>query len=221
MSNTQRSLRKIHQLSFPGYFSIPSLLRLPFEWIIFSPSLKVQLVSVCSVTAEILLTAKHQKQGKKPTLLSQVHFYIWQAKQPRLQVLMVHSPAYRGPSQEPPENQTPPEVLEGRTGRRCEFLHSPSPSHTTYTDSVLKPARSFLRYTPCSSPWFFFSRISVFCCWLGLAVEVLNNRSGSSPVADSDMRAHAHQILLLHSRFRYPKKFRCLSKLNFLRVNYP
>lgn len=145
------------------------------------------------------VNCKASEAGGKPTLISQVHFYIWQAKQPRLQVLMMHSPAHRGLSQERPENQTLPEVLEGRTGRRCEFLHGSSPSHTTYTNSVL-------RYAPCSSPWFSFSRISVCCCWLGLAVEVLNNRSGSSPVADSDMRAHAHQILPLHSRFRYPKK---------------
>lgn len=177
---------------------------------------------MCPATPEILLTAKHTKQGGQTHLNftgSLLHLASETAQTPGSND--AQPCPQRAKPWEPPENQTRPEVLEGRSGRRCEFLHSSSPLHTTYTNSVLKPAHTSLRYAPCSSPWFFFSPISVFCFWWGLAVEVLNNRNGSRPVADSDMRARAHQILLLHSRFRYPKKFRRLTKLNFLRVNYP
>ena len=64
LSNSQRSVRKIHWLS-SGYFSIPFLLTLPFQWVTLSPRLKFQLITVCPVTPEILLIAKDQKQGKK------------------------------------------------------------------------------------------------------------------------------------------------------------
>ena len=120
----------------------------------------------------------------------------------------------------PPQEPKLPDVLEGRIGRRWQFLHSSSPSHTTYTNS-LKSVCTFLTYAPSSFLRFFFSCISLCSCLLDLAVEVLNNRSRSSPVADSDLRACAHQISLPRSRFRYPTKFRYLSKPNFLRVNYP
>lgn len=103
--------------------------------------------------------------GKKPTLISQVHFCIWQGKQLRLQALLGHSPTHRGLSQEPPENQTHPEVLEGRCGRRCEFLHSSSPLHTTYTNSVVKPAHTFLRYAPLLFSLFILTHL----CFLLLA----------------------------------------------------
>lgn len=176
---------------------------------------------MCPVTPEITVNCKASEAGGKTQLnftgsllgLASERAQTPAANdaQPRLQSLLRTKLALR--------------FWKDALGEGVSFFTAPhlhtQPTHTTYTNSVLKPARTFLRYASCSSPWFSFSRISVFCSWRGLAVEVLNNRSGSSPVADSDMRARARQILLLHSRFRYPKKFRCLSKLNFLRVNYP
>lgn len=103
---------------------------------------------MCPVTPEILLIAKDQKQGKKPQsnkelnlICSLVHLVSKTAQTPAAND--AQTSVYTRLKAKPPENQTPPEVLEGSTGRKWQFLYSSSPSHTTYTNSVLKHAHTF------------------------------------------------------------------------------
>lgn len=115
------------------------------------------------------------------------------------------------------ENPTPLRSWKAALGEGANF----STALRTQPTQTPKSARTFSKCTLSSLLRFFFSCVSVFCCWLDLAVEVLNNKSRSSPAADSDLRACAHQISRSAPDFGTQKQFRYLSKPNFLRVNYP
>lgn len=154
------------------------------------------------------------------TLISQVHFDIWQAKQPRLQVLMMHSPAYRGLSQEPPENKTRPEVL-GELREGVSFFTAPhlrtQPTQTLFW-SLLIP---FWGMLPALLPGF-SSHTSQFSA-SGWAWQWKCWRTGEDP---APLLTQIWEPMLIRfccciPDFGTQKKSRCLSKLNFLRVNYP
>lgn len=149
----------------------------------FSPRLKFQLTTVCPVTPVTpTFNCKGPEAGEK-TLISIDLLLRLVSKTAQMPATKGAQPcSHRARSRDPREAKLLLRFWKTVTGRMWQFLHSSSPSRTTYTNSVLKSVRTFLKYAPSSSLCFLFSCISIFCCWLDLTVEVLNNRSRSNPL---------------------------------------